>query len=101
MVHVRIWKFRPPPEREREFTNAYSGTGPWATLFGKAPSYLGTSLLRSTERDGSWLTVDRWDSAANFENFQREFGEAYLTLDAELEGIAGEEEFIGAYEDED
>ena len=100
MAHVRIWRFRPPPKREREFAEAYSSTGPWAELFSKADGYLGTMLLRSSERDGWWLTVDRWDSAADFDNFRREFGEAYRALDAKLEGVAGEEIFVGAFEEE-
>jgi len=30
--------------------------------------------------------------------FQDDFGEDYRTLDAELEGLAGDEEFVGAFE---
>jgi hypothetical protein len=44
------------------------------------------------------LTIDRWNSAANFENFTQVFGDRYRALDAELEGIAGEEVFIGTFE---
>jgi hypothetical protein len=46
------------------------------------------------------MTIDRWDCIADFEAFQRVFGEAYRALDAQLEGVAGEELFVGAFEDE-
>ena len=98
MTHVRVWKFRPPEHREREFETAYSANGRWAELFGKAAGYRGTSLLRPLEPGGWWLTLDRWDSAGDFEAFGHDFGEEYRALDAELEGIAGEEEFVGAFE---
>jgi hypothetical protein len=59
----------------------------------------GTRLLRPAEPGGWWLTIDRWNSSANFEAFIHVFGEKYRALDARLEGIAGEEEFVGAFED--
>jgi heme-degrading monooxygenase HmoA len=99
MTHYRIWKFRPPEGREAEFASAYSGTGHWAHLFRNAPGFDGTTLLRPSEPGGWWLTIDRWDSASNFDAFTEVFGEQYRTLDAKLEGVAGEEQFVGAFED--
>lgn len=99
MAHVRVWKFRPPAEGEDAFRNAYSAGGVWAELFGKAPGFIGTSLLRPVESDGWWLTIDRWESLSDFERFDRDFGDDYRALDAEFEGVAGEEEFVGTFED--
>jgi heme-degrading monooxygenase HmoA len=101
MTHYRIWKFRPPPEREQEFAAAYDGEGSWADLFARAPGYRGTELLRPVEPGGWWLTIDRWDSHADFEAFQRDFGEQYRALDTALEVVAGDEEFVGAFEGRD
>lgn len=98
MTHVRIWKFRPAGGREKEFAAAYDAKGLWAELFNRARGYRGTELLRPLEAGGWWLTIDRWDSLADFEAFQRDFGIEYRGLDAELEGVAGDEEFIGAFE---
>jgi len=99
MSHLRIWKFRPPADREDEFALAYGADGVWAALFGKARGYLGTSLNRPDEPGGWWLTIDHWNSAADFEAFGRDFGDEYQALDTELEGVAGEEEFVGAFGD--
>jgi heme-degrading monooxygenase HmoA len=100
MTHLRIWKFHPPDGREQEFAAAYSGNGRWAELFAQAPGYRGTMLLRPVEAGGDWLTIDRWDSLADFEAFNRNLGDDYRTLDAELEGVAGVEEFVGAFEED-
>jgi heme-degrading monooxygenase HmoA len=99
MTHHRIWKFRPPEGREAEFENAYSSTGDWVQLFRKAPGFQRTILLRPSEPNGWWLTIDQWDDQASFEAFTEVFGEQYRALDAELEGVAGEEQFVGTFED--
>ena len=99
MTHARVWKFRPPSGREVEFEEAYSGSGNWARLFEQSPGYRGTMLLRPSEEGGWWLTIDRWESEAHFQSFQEELGIQYRGLDQELEGVAGEEVFVGAFEE--
>lgn len=99
MTHARVWKFRPREGHEREFADAYGPHGAWAGLFGKARTYRGTELLRPEEMGGWWLTIDRWDTAADFDAFQRDFGDDYRKLDAELAELSGEEEFVGAFEE--
>ncbi|MES2136464.1 MAG: antibiotic biosynthesis monooxygenase [Pseudomonadota bacterium] len=101
MTHARVWRFRPPEGGEQAFAKAYCADGRWAELFGRARGFLGTTLLRPAEPGGWWLTIDRWDSAADFDAFGEKYGDEYLILDAELDGIAGEEEFVGAFESSD
>ena len=101
MTHVRVWKFTPPRGREAEFAKAYDSRGDWAQLFRHAPGYRGTTLMSPVESGDCWLTIDRWDSRENFEAFTEVFDDQYRALDAELEGIAGVEEFVGAFEEPD
>lgn len=100
MAHVRIWKFRPPEGQVQHFVEAYASDGSWARLFGRGPGFQGSVLLRPAEPDGWWLTIDKWGSRGDFDAFQRQFGEEYRRLDSQLEGIAGEEQFVGAFEEE-
>jgi len=99
MTHVRIWRFEPAPGREQEFAAAYAADGPWARLFGQADGFIGTTLLAPDRPGGPWLTLDRWRSAAAFERFQADHGEAYRALDGELERVTADERFIGAFEE--
>ena len=69
-------------------------------LFEQAPGYRGTVLLRPAQAGEWWLTIDRWETEAHFEAFQDEFGVQYRGLDRELEGLAGEEVFVGAFEED-
>lgn len=100
MTHARVWRFKPPSGREAEFEQAYSGKGHWARLFERAPGYRGTVLLRPSEAGDWWLTIDRWDTQADFDAFERDFGVQYRGLDKELEGVAGDEEFVSAFEED-
>ena len=96
MTHLRLWRFEVPPETEGRFVAAYKADGEWARFFATAPGFIRTDLWR--EAGGTYLTADRWESSRAFERFQVESGDAYRQLDAELEGIAGIESFLGAFD---
>lgn len=96
MTHVRLWRFEVPEETEERFVSAYRSDGDWARLFAAAPGFIRTELWR--DGDGIYLTADHWQSVTDFGAFQASFGEEYRRLDAELEGIAGIETFLGAFD---
>ena len=96
MTHLRLWRFEVPPETEARFVAAYRSDGDWARLFAAAPGFIRTELWRAA--DGTYLTADHWESAAAFDRFQAATGDAYRKLDAELEGIAGIETFLGMFD---
>lgn len=96
MTHVRLWRFEVSPETEDRFLAAYGSDGDWARLFAATPGFTRTELWRNG--DGIYLTADHWESVEAFERFQAGQGEAYRKLDAELQGIAGVETFVGAFD---
>jgi len=96
MTHVRLWRFEVPPETEDRFLAAYRSDGNWARLFATAPGFMRTDLWR--DGDGIYLTADHWKSVTDFEAFQASLGDAYRLLDSELEGVAGIETFLGAFD---
>jgi heme-degrading monooxygenase HmoA len=96
-MHVILWEFSVREEFIAEFTKAYGSNGDWADLFMQSEGYLGTELLRSSEDANVFLTIDRWESAACFERFQKQFGAAYMELDSRLEGYTSSEKKIGVF----
>lgn len=96
MTHQRLWRFEVPEATEERFVAAYRSDGAWAKLFATAPGFIRTDLWR--DGDGIYLTADHWESVTAFEAFQASLGEEYRRLDAELEGIAGIETFLGAFD---
>ena len=75
---------------------AYKADGDWARLFATAPGFIRTELWR--DGDGIYLTADHWRSVEDFERFQATQGDEYRRLDAELDGIALAEMFLGSYD---
>ena len=96
MTHLRLWRFEVAPDAEARFIEAYGPGGDWAHLFATAPGFIRTELWR--DGDGIYVTADYWESAQAFERFQAGSGEVYRKLDADLEGIAGIETFLGAFD---
>ena len=96
MTHLRLWRFEVPPQHEERFVAAYRSDGDWAKLFEAAPGFVRTDLW--SNGDGTFVTADHWKSVAAFEAFQASLGDAYHRLDAELEGIAGTEILLGAFD---
>ena len=95
MTHLRLWAFEVSEVAEEKFVAAYKSDGDWAKLFAAAPGFVRTELWRNG--DGIYLTADYWESVTAFEAFQASLGDEYRRLDAELEGVAGVETFIGAF----
>jgi heme-degrading monooxygenase HmoA len=98
-VYTILWEFLVPPQRRAEFERAYTHDGPWAELFARADGFRGIALLRCTEQDGRYLTVDRWRTPADFVAFQRDFAAEYAALDHRLDGLADVETRIGAFDE--
>lgn len=96
MTHVRLWTFEVSPDTEDRFVRAYRSDGDWARLFASVPGFIRTELWRNG--DGIYLTADHWDSVTAFESFQATCGDEYRRLDKALEGVAGIETFVGAFD---
>jgi heme-degrading monooxygenase HmoA len=96
-MHVIIWRFTPRPGREEQFELRYTAGGAWDLLFRKAEGFVSTELLRPAGDSTSYVTIDRWRSAAAFADFLRVNKEAYAALDGECESLTIEEARIGTF----
>ncbi len=96
-MHTIVWEFTVREEQIAAFISAYDSDGDWAQLFRRADGYLGTELLRSTSSPNVFLTIDRWQSLASFENFLDRFGAEYKKLDALFEGYTLAEKKVGVF----
>lgn len=96
-MHIIIWRFTPRTGREAEFVSHYATGGAWDLLFRNSPGFLGTELLRPTEHDRAWVTIDRWRSEEAFAAFLREHHGAYAELDEHCETLTSEEVRVGIF----
>jgi heme-degrading monooxygenase HmoA len=96
-MFVVVWQFEIGEDKIAGFEAAYGPEGAWAKLFRTSPSYLGTELLRDAFIPGSYLTIDRWASEAEFRAFRKEHDQDYEVLDRACDSLTSRETRIGAY----
>jgi len=96
-MYIIIWEYRIKPEKQAEFENIYATNGVWAELFKKGTGYLGTELICSTELPEQYVTIDRWDSAEDYEAFLSQWNDAYKKLDLMYEGLTEHESCLGKF----
>ena len=101
MIYVRVWRFRPLPNRVAAFEEAYGPQGDWARLFRTADGFLGTTLLKRVGEPPEYLTLDRWDSPQAYEAFRRARDNEFTALDRQCESLTAQEEQIGEYGESD
>src|SRR4249920_2269859 len=86
-MYVIEWDFLPAPGRETEFVATYGPDGAWVDLFRQGQGYLGTELLRLSEKPGWFRTVDHWVSKDDYLTFRRMFATEYAQIDSASETL--------------
>lgn len=90
-----LWAYEVRSEARAAFERAYGPDGDWAALFGRAAGYLGTELLSGPR--ASYLTIDCWRTAADFDAFMAAYGADYEALDRAAQGWTTEERRLGTW----
>lgn len=97
-MYVIIWKFAVKPGLESDFEAVYGPDGTWAQFFRRGHGHLETELLRDALVAGQYVTIDRWESKAAYEEFRTRFADSYSAIDQECEVLTESETEIGTYE---
>jgi heme-degrading monooxygenase HmoA len=97
-MYVIIWKFAVKPGLESDFESVYGPQGTWAQFFRRGHGYIETELLRVTSAPGQYVTIDRWESKAAYEDFKTRFADSYSAIDQECEVLTESETEIGTYD---
>jgi len=98
MVSI-VWEFRVREGREQEFEVLYNGEGLWAILFRSSPAYHGTKLLRDTDGTRRYMTIDRWHTMLDFQQFKSMFGNEYKAIDDKCEELTESERLVGVFDE--
>ena len=97
-MYVIIWEYQVKADRTDEFEQIYHSNGAWEELFRKGTGYISTDLLRHKMHPQKYITLDRWDSAKDYEAFRAQCKKEYETLDAQCEGLTERETLLGKWE---
>lgn len=96
-MFVVVWQFEIAEDKIAAFEAAYGPEGVWARLFRSSPDYRGTELLRDAYVEGSYLTIDRWNSEAAFREFRKNHDAEYEAVDRSCDELTSREMRIGAF----
>ena len=94
-----LWEFIVEPRHIDEFQQRYGPSGPWVALFGRAPGYLGTLLLRDRANPRRFITIDRWRSVESHREFRAAFALEYAELDARCAHLTAQETALGEFDE--
>jgi heme-degrading monooxygenase HmoA len=95
-MYVVIWEYETHRGSEHAFEQLYGAAGAWVELFREYNGYMSTELLRD-ERPQRYVTVDRWESEADYVAFLADAASRYAELDATGDALTAEERRIGRY----
>jgi heme-degrading monooxygenase HmoA len=96
-----FFRYRVHPAQARAFEHAYGPAGPWVELFSQYPGFRRSRLFRHKNESGVYISVDIWETKADWDHFRVTASEAYARLDRELHMLYLEEHLIGYYEGEE
>ena len=96
-MFVTLWEFEVKSGSEELFERTYGADDGWARLFGRDARYLGTRLLRDVAAERVYVTMDRWESRAAYEEFREKYAVEYEELDKQCEAMTEKEKHVGYY----
>lgn len=97
-MYVIAWEYRVKAESVADFEKIYGENGAWTDLFQRAKGYLATELLHDPQNPQRYMTIDRWISAQDYDNFLIDFQVEYEMLDAECNELTESETLLGKWE---
>ncbi|HJW96737.1 MAG TPA: antibiotic biosynthesis monooxygenase [archaeon] len=75
-----IWEFHVKEGCERQFEAMNRRN--WPNFFMSSPHYRSTDIAKNLENSRIYLTVDKWDSREDFEEFKKAHRSEYDTIDS-------------------
>ena len=97
-MFLALWEFEVKSGCEERFLSVYGPGGDWARLFRTDPGFLKTCLLQQPGQPGKFVTLDFWESRADYESFKELNHAAYSALDARGENLTKSERCLGNFE---
>lgn len=95
--YVYLWEFTVNPQKKVKFEKLYGSEGEWEKHFKKHQGYISTQLLKSTEEADTYITIDRWKSKEDLEDFKSKYKSEFDVLEEKGEKLTFTEKHIGDF----
>lgn len=93
-----IWEYQVRDECISEFKEVYASDGDWVKLFSKSHGYIKTELIQDINDQNRFITIDYWDSHADFMEMKRNAESEYQDLDKKTDKFTLSENHLGFFE---
>jgi uncharacterized LabA/DUF88 family protein len=97
-MFVVLWEFDVKSEYVDRFTLAYAKNGEWARLFAQDSKFRETRLLQNISEPLRFVTMDIWESRADYEHSLNEQADAYRDLDAKCAAWTTAERHLNSFD---
>jgi heme-degrading monooxygenase HmoA len=97
-VFTTIWECEIAEGRRAQFEAAYGTDGEWVRLFRQATGFRETVLAQILSPPLRYITLDRWTSRAEYEDFRKAYAAAYSALDEATAGLTLAERHLGTFD---
>lgn len=87
-MFATVWTYKVDPTRRDEFVSIYGRDGKWAALFRQHNAYIRTDLYEDVSRPGYLMSADLWQTRADYEDFQKKYGDTYGALDRQCANLS-------------
>ncbi len=92
-----LWEFQIKLESRSEFEQHYGRNGTWSQVFARGKGYKGTHLFQDVSNPSRYVTLDQWESAEDFEAFEKQHKEEYSAIDKICEKLTDKEVRLGSW----
>ena len=96
-MFTTVWEYEVPEAGRAEFERIYGAEGDWVRLFRRAQGFRETVLLRNVSAPSVYVSLDRWTSRAEYEEFRIVHAAAYAALDEAAAGLTAAERHLGTF----
>ncbi|TFG71121.1 MAG: hypothetical protein E4H27_05270 [Anaerolineales bacterium] len=96
MIEI-VWQFVIKEGARGQFELAYGPGGVYSRLFERCPGFRGTTVLRGTKNPQDYLTVDMWDTQAEWEQARVEHETEYADLETTLAAWIASRAELGSF----
>lgn len=92
-----IWEFVVQPGKEKLFEQIYGPDGDWARLFRQGIGFCATELSRDPDEPRRYVTLDFWESQADYDTFKSKHETEYRAIDRKCESLTEKEREVGKF----
>lgn len=96
-MYTIIWQYTVHPTYRDAFIEHYHANGEWVKLFRHSPDYIETEFFQLEADKHTFITIDKWMTAAAYDRFLKDHHSAYERIDKLCEKFTVKEALVGKF----